>query len=138
MIDHHLIYGQRIVMLPHLMCEDDEMTDVDYQTDLSDSLLRRKVKIQALLLKHFWRIFNLSQRVPSYDREQQAADQYWLIHDDMPRVCWKLAVVKKVNKGRDGLIRSAVITNRPITKLYPLEITANCDSDAVSEVEMIN
>ena len=50
----HLIYGQRIVMLPHQMCEDDEVIDADYQIGTSGSLLRRKVKTQALLLKHFW------------------------------------------------------------------------------------
>ena len=145
----HLIYGQRIVMLPHLMCEDDEMTDVDYQTGLSDSLLRRKVKIQALLLKHFWTRWKREyltslrefHRTTGNNKQQISIGDVILIHDDIPRVRWKLAVVKKVNKGRDGLIRSAVIrtsngiTNRPITKLYPLEITANCDSDAVSEVQ---
>ena len=36
------------------MCEDDEVTDVDFQIGLSDSLLRRKVKVQSLLLKQFW------------------------------------------------------------------------------------
>ena len=30
-----------------------------------------------------------------------------LIHDDTPRVQWKLSVVEQVNKGTDGLIRSA-------------------------------
>ena len=48
----HLIYGQRIVMLPHLVCEDDEVSDNDY--DDSGSQTRRRAKIQALLLKHFW------------------------------------------------------------------------------------
>ena len=47
----HLIYGQRIVILPHLIYEDDEVTDVDFQTGSSDSLLRKKAKIQALLQK---------------------------------------------------------------------------------------
>ena len=53
-----------------------------------------------------------------------------LVHDNIPRVHWKLAVIKEVVKGKDGLIRSAVIcsangaTNRPITNLYPMEITA--------------
>ena len=53
-----------------------------------------------------------------------------LIHDDTARVNWKLAVIESVNKGEDGLIRSANIrtttgrTNRPIARLYPLEVTA--------------
>jgi len=53
-----------------------------------------------------------------------------LIHDDTPRKQWKLAVIEGLNKGEDGLIRSANVrtssgqTNRPITKLYSLEVTA--------------
>ena len=53
-----------------------------------------------------------------------------LIHGDTPRVQWKLAITEYVNKGADGLIRSATVrtptgrTNRPIAKLYPLEVTA--------------
>jgi len=51
-----------------------------------------------------------------------------LVHDDTPRIRWKL---EGVNKGADGLIRSADIrtangkTNRPISRLYPLEVTAS-------------
>ena len=46
-----------------------------------------------------------------------------LVHDDTTRVNWKLAVIKSVNKGADGMIRSANIrtaigrTNRPIVSL---------------------
>ena len=49
------------------------------------------------------------------------------VHDDSARVNWKLAVIESVNKGADGLIRSANIrtatgrTNRPIARLYPLK-----------------
>ena len=70
-----------------------------------------------------------------------------LIHDDTPRIQWKLAVIEQVNKGADGLIHSADIrtstgkTNRPIAKLYPLEISAaetpsrDDDSSAVADRE---
>ena len=53
-----------------------------------------------------------------------------LIQDDTPCMNWKLAVVERLNKGADGLTHSADIrtstgrTNRPIAKLYPLEVTA--------------
>ena len=52
-----------------------------------------------------------------------------LIHDDTPRVNWRMAVIESVNKGADGMIRSANVrtftgrTNRPIARLYPLELT---------------
>ena len=54
-----------------------------------------------------------------------------LVHDEKPRSTWKLAVVESLIEGGDGLIRAANIrtstghTNRPITKLYPLEVCAN-------------
>ena len=41
---------------------------------------------------------------------------------------WKMAVVTDLVTGRDGLVRAATLrtangtTNRPITKLYPLEL----------------
>ena len=53
-----------------------------------------------------------------------------IIHDDCSQLKWRLAVVKDLQRGRDGLVRSASIqtsnghTNRPIAKLYPLEVNA--------------
>ena len=48
-----------------------------------------------------------------------------LIHDDTPRITWKLAVIEELLKGKDGLVRAANIrtaqgkTNRPIARLIP-------------------
>ena len=53
-----------------------------------------------------------------------------IIHDDSPRLKWHLAVVQELQRGNDSLVRSATIrtangfTNRPISKLYPLEVNA--------------
>ena len=53
------------------------------------------------------------------------------IYDDAPRNTWKLAVIDELIKGRDGLIRAANLrtkngpTNRPISKLYPIEVNQN-------------
>jgi len=53
-----------------------------------------------------------------------------LVHDDTPRVNWRLAVVEDTIVGEDSLVRAANIgtstgkTNSPIVKLYPLEVTA--------------
>ena len=53
-----------------------------------------------------------------------------IIHDDSPRLKWNLAVVQELQRGNDSLVRSATIrtangiTNRPISKLYPLEVNA--------------
>ena len=64
-----------------------------------------------------------------------------LIHDDKPCVDWRLAVIEELIPGGDGVIRAANIcistgkTNRPITKLYPLEVNTNVDS---TEPEVTN
>ena len=53
-----------------------------------------------------------------------------LVHDDKPRIKWKLAVIENLTEGKDGHVRSTDIrtangkTNRPIAKLYPLEVRA--------------
>ena len=55
-----------------------------------------------------------------------------IIHDT-PRINWKLAVVERLITGLDGITRAAEIrtaggkTNRPITRLFPLEINENSD-----------
>ena len=51
-------------------------------------------------------------------------------HDECPRINWKLPVVEDLTIGNNGMICSAKIRakngviNRPVTKLYPLEVTA--------------
>jgi len=58
-----------------------------------------------------------------------------IIHDDVPRINWKLAVVERLVIGLDGCTRAAEVrtasgkTNRPITRLFPLEINENDDLD---------
>jgi hypothetical protein len=53
------------------------------------------------------------------------------VHDDTKRVNWRLAVVQSLIKGKDGQVRATNIktstghTNRPVTKLYPLEVKSN-------------
>ena len=53
-----------------------------------------------------------------------------LIHDDVPRTKWKMAVIEQLIRGNDGYVRAATIryhsgrTNRPISKLYPLEVSS--------------
>ena len=61
-----------------------------------------------------------------------------LIHDDTPQMTWRLAVVEELIEGMDGLTRAAKIrtkhrrTNRPIAKLYPLEVNEG-DGDVISK-----
>ena len=124
-------------MLPHLSCEDDEINDTTYGE--SDSQLKRRAKVQAQLLKHFWLRWKReyltslreSHNTTGNNVQKVKVGDVVLVHDDTLKVNWKLAVIQQVIKGKDGLIRAANIrtangiTNRPITKLYPLEVTAS-------------
>ena len=53
-----------------------------------------------------------------------------LIHNDSPRTSWRMAVIKNLIKGNDRYVWAAEVktssgrTNRPIARLYPLEITS--------------
>ena len=65
-----------------------------------------------------------------------------LIHDDIPRINWRLAIIEELITCNDGLTQAANLrtasgrTNRPISRLYPLEITAGTRSaDVVAEDE---
>ena len=51
------------------------------------------------------------------------------IHEDVtPRSSWPLGLITELHRGHDNHIRSATVktatgvTNRPISKLYPLEV----------------
>jgi len=64
------------------------------------------------------------------------------MHHDIPRTKWKMAVVEQLVQGTDGHVRAANIrygerkkTNKPIAKLYPLEVSSNSNKD-VTETEV--
>ena len=65
------------------------------------------------------------------NRQQIKPGDIVLVHDDTPRITWKLAVIEELMKGKDGLVRAAKIrtsqgrTNRPIARLIPLEVSSN-------------
>ena len=50
-----------------------------------------------------------------------------MIHDDIPRLRWKLAIIEDVIKSNDGLVHAAHIktgncrTTRPIVKLHTVK-----------------
>ena len=121
--------------------------------------MKGRAKVQAQLLKHFWLrwkreyLTSLSEFHTTTGNSVQKikVGDNVLVHDDIPKVNWKLALIQQVIKGEDGLIRAVNIrtangvTNYPITKLYPLEVTtggvksfsdANSDSvtSSISEI----
>ena len=132
----HLLYGRRIVSLPHPVVENDEESDPDYY---SSDQMRTKVNRQGMLLQHFksrWKkeyLTMLRERHSTTGTNEQTVHigDVVQIHDDTPRSQWKLAVIEELARGEDGHIRSVTVrtasgrTNRPIARLYPLEVSAN-------------
>ena len=129
----HLLYGRMITRLPPA----DDLNDPDY----GSNSLQTQTKTQAHLLKSFqtrWRHEYLTS-LREYHRSsgqnsQQIKVDVVSVHDEGPRVNWRLAVITKLLVGRDGLIRAAEIrtstgtTNRPIAKPFPLEVNSTTDS----------
>lgn len=132
---------ESIDTVPHSVSTEDEVIDEDYQTTGSKlhNTLSKKAKAQALIIKHFWnrwkREYLVSLRETHNDKngttkERIKVGDVVVVHDDIPRMRWQLAVVKELQQGQDNAVRSAIIrtsngvTSRPIVKLYPLEVNA--------------
>jgi len=73
---------------------------------------------------------NCRHRIP---RLQVEDGDVVLIHDENPRAKWKMGIVNEKYTGKDGFIRGckvktltkngkSIYLNRPVNKLYPLEI----------------
>ena len=140
----HLLYGRVINTLPHTLTTQDELTDKDFREAGSrlHHTLSKKAKAQALLIQHFWGrwrkeyLTSLSETHTTSggsSKETIKVGDIVIIHDDCPRLKWRLAVVQELQRGRDDLVRSAVIrtekgiTNRPISKLYLLEVNTEME-----------
>ena len=135
----HLLYGGRITSLPY-PDNGDELEDPNYG---DDSALRRRNNLQAAVLQRFgsrWRHEYLTSlrefhRRSGNNEQTIKEDELVMVHDDKPRNTWKLAIIEELIRGNDGLVRAANIrtkngrTNRPITKLYPLEISAETSKE---------
>jgi len=104
--------------------------------------IQKRANKQALIIQHFrsrWKNEYLTSlrefhKTSGNNQQKIKAGDIVLIHDDKPRIDWRLAVIEDMIPGNDGLIRAANVrtstgkTNRPITKLYPLEVNTSLDS----------
>ena len=141
----HVLYGRRITSLPFdISVLDDDLTDHDYgnETDIC-----RRVKLQAIILQLFWKRWRHEyqkslrefHRSSGDNKESIKKEDVVLVYDDGPRSTWQLAVVKDLIRGGDNLVRAAEIrtstghTNRPICKLYPLELSLSTNENEGKE-----
>ncbi|XP_065918796.1 uncharacterized protein [Dysidea avara] len=145
-----LLHGRRIVSLPH---EQVTEQDIDDPTFGDYSEVNQRARLQAALLSQFWSrwrheyLTSLREhhRASGNNVQQIKQGDIVLVHDDSPRISWKLAVVEDLLRGNDGLVRAANIrtaqdkTNRPIARLIPLEVSTNSlsnDSTCVKDVSI--
>ena len=138
----HLLHGRRITSLPYPVADDDP-SDPDYG---SASDMRQRVTTQARILERFWNrwrheyLTSLREfhRTTGTNEQSIKSGDVVLVHNEGPRSTWKLAVIENLIRGSDGLVRAAHIrtstgyTNRPVTKLYPLEITTTTTVPSVA------
>lgn len=132
----HLMYGRRFSSLPYDNVSVDEIDDPNFGQNPSD-LSKAMVRIQKIK-NSFWKRWSTDYLTSLREFHQATRGNHKtiiktgdvvLVHDDCPRINWKLAVVESLIHSKDGEIRAAEIrtangrTNRPISKLYPLEIT---------------
>ena len=141
-----LLYGRRIVSLPHQQVTEQDLDDPTFG---DSSEVNRRAHLLAALLSQFWShwrheyLTSLREhhRVSGSNVQWIRSGNVVLVHDDCPRIAWKLATVEEVLKGNDGLIRAANIrtaqgkTNRPIARLIPLEVSSNTDSGIADSQE---
>jgi len=106
--------------------------------DSSD--VTQRARLQAALLNQFWfhwrhDYLREHHRASGYNTQQIRQSDVVLVHDDCPRITWKMAVVEELLKGKDGLVWAANIrtangkTNCPIARLIPLEVSSNSVSN---------
>ena len=143
----HLILGRRLLDLPDYLCMNQE--DEDYNSTYSMS---RRMKHLNTILNHFWSRWRREylvelregHRRSCPDESNIANGDVVIVHDDTHRGLWRLGVVEKTLRGKDHVIRGAVVRikggsnissflRRPIQRLYPLEVRSQMDSDISSD-----
>lgn len=128
----HLLYGRKMTSLPSY----EHYTDNDITSVQSDQMtLTSRAKTQTQIINQFkkrWKSEYLiglreSHKTTGSNEDRIRVGDFVQIHDEGPRIQWKLAVVQELITCKDGSTRAAKVktkhglTTRPIVKLYPLE-----------------
>ena len=136
----HLLYGKRMTSLPHSY--EDDVENPDYV--VSESRVRKRLTNHARLLQHFqtrWKKEYLTSlrkfhKASGLNMQNVKVGEVVLIHDDGPRLHWRLGIIDSFIQGNDGLVRavnvrtSNRVTSRPISRLYPLEVSLPPDDQS--------
>ena len=126
-----LVHGRRLIPYPFNF-DEESLEDPTYMEGSKEMNVR--LEYITKLSKHLWKRWSneyltfLKQKggFTNTNRYPNPGDVV-LVHDDGPRLYWRLARVIELIKGMNGIVRVVKLrvgkneTTRPITKLYPLE-----------------
>ena len=117
-----LMYGFDVTALPHPVVDSDELEDEDFN---EHNQLNKALKRRSLLFQHFVKRFKSeylaslrerhvyqSKKRGSQEEIIKVGDVVLMHAENVPRSSWKLAIVKKVLRGSDGLVRAAEIKTK--------------------------
>ena len=144
----HFLCDHRLLSLP-----DQQNSNEDYGNTTREELSRR-AKYHETLIHSFWKTWQqeyLTGLREQYCKKRKAPNytvskgDVVLIHDHIrKRNQWKMAVVTTLYPGKDGLVRSVTLRtssgqelNRPIEKLYPMEIQEEEEEIAPKDISTI-
>ena len=148
---YHLLCGRRLLAMP-----DREEIEI---SQLNAEEARGRVALLKRLKDHFWigwrneYILELRNshrlKMKNAKRQTVAAGDVVIIHEDgLHRGLWKHGRVESLIKGKDGLVRGAVVKSttpkkgnltrlrRPLQRLYPLELGARSQGDSTADIKM--
>ncbi|XP_006815926.1 uncharacterized protein LOC102805761 [Saccoglossus kowalevskii] len=138
----HLLHGRQMTILPYPEISDDELNDPTFSNH--DDVNKRYAHL-ARLLAHFWKRWT-AEYLPALRENHKLTGKtdniikvgdVVLVHNDIDhRIKWPMAVVVELVYGRDKLVRSAIRSNRPINKLYPLEMNADVTTMDIPRVNI--
>ena len=102
-----------------------------------DSEIRRQNKLQAAILQRFWSRWRHAyltslrefHRISGNNHQMIKVGDIVLVYDDKPRYSWKLTIIEELIRAANIRTKNGT-TNRPITKLHPLEITTRVTEQA--------
>ena len=142
----HLLLGRRL-----LNSREENESPVDFNADFES--FSNRLKYLKNILENFWgqwkheyltglrEMQNCNNKVPQKLVEK---GDLVLIHDKLPRNRWKVGIVETLHPSRDGFTRGCNVRtltktgrltylNRPVNKLYPLEIKSKSVQDDLAE-----
>ena len=138
----YLIYARRILSVSHTLDDLGELVDPIATYILSDQDMKKQIDTHSQLIQRFqkcrgWEYLSALRkfyRFTGHNKQVIRKGDIVVVHDHIPRLHWKFAVVEEPIKGNNCLVHvpciktNNCITTRLIMKLYPLEVVSNDQS----------